>query len=253
MKINFSILAIALLACLPASSATWNDAYGQGANADDSLISAAGIPLAVIQSVQSNSVYHITSAKASGNPRIDSVWIKPDLTGCTVRWYTATNFWTIGSNETAGATTVWLNSTNSGMATNDLVVVHHTSSDSYQLAVISGNATSASGLVSTNAAGYNQIKLFNTVSNAITGANNALGVPGDRIWKLALIRSITPFTLQNVTNDVAAPWGNWWALSVKGNPLSFGGPVGKPSALVLTYSNAAEIAISGDYYVRQRR
>lgn len=238
-----ALCAVALVNA--ATAATWNDAYGMGNNANDWLISGSGVDTAVVQSVHSNALYYITSAKSDGAPRISSVLIKPDSTPGTLKWYQATNVWTIGSNETAGATAAWLVGTNAGMATNDILVLQHVQSDSYQFNIVSGNATSATGLISTNAAGYNRIKLFNTVSNAITA--------GDKLWKMTATQTLTPLSLQNVTNDVAAPWGNWWALATRNGPITYGGAIGKPGLLVLTFSNSAGLFVQGDYYVRQRR
>jgi hypothetical protein len=245
MKKLLSLFVPCVLFVASSPAATWNDQYGLGNNADDWLLSGSGVPFTVVQSVQSNSLYYITSAKASGAPRISSVWVKPDLTPGTLNWYTPTNTWTLASNATAGATTLWLTSTNSQMATNDLLVFQNVASDAYQLLIVSGNATDARGTVSTNALGQVQVKVFNAISNAV--------VAGDKLYKMALQQSITPLSSQNITNDTAVAWGNWWQLATRAAPIQYGGRIGVPSALVMTFSNAAGMTVQGDYYVRQRR
>src|SRR5262245_11650712 len=246
MKKFFAIVLLSLLALAGSlRAATWNDSYGMGKNANDWLISGAGVPLAVISSVQSNSLYYITSAKSDGAPRISQIWIKPDLTAGTLGFYIATNLLTLASNQPAGTNILWIAGTNAVLATNDLLVLQNVASDSYQLLVLGGGSTTATGLAYTNAAGYTGVKLWTTPTNTI--------VAGDRLWKLALVQSITPLAIQNFTNDLVAPWGNFWPLNTRATTLAFGGRLGIPSAIVMTYSNSAGLLLNGDYYVRQRR
>lgn len=239
-------IACAVLACVSVHAASWNDNFGLG-NSGNSAFSIGGAPLSVITSVRSNSVYVVTSDSANGAPSFDSVWIKPDLTGCSLDFWTATNSLTVASNGAAGDTTVWLVASNltggayTTLATNDLLV-YKGAGDTYQVVVLSGNATSSQGVVTSNSLGQVQIKLFNALSNAPAA--------GDKIYKMAARFSVNPFTLQNVTNDVAVPWGQWWQLSTRAAPLRLVGEIGEPSVISLTVSNSGGLFTSGSYIRR---
>lgn len=250
---TLNLIALCLTLFTPhahAAAGDWNYAYGQGNVSDDWLISGCSIPLAVIQSVQSNSQYYITSAKSSGSPRIDQIWFKNDMLSGTIRFYTATNVWTCASNQPAGTNIIWLTETNSAMATNDLLVFRSVSGDSYQLLVVSGNATDYAGTVYTNSSGYVGIKVFTTPTNAI--------VAGDFLYKMSLQQSFNPLGMGIVTNQidnvVGDHFGQWLSLGAKQGPLvSFRAQSGLPAMIVMTYSNSGVFQVVGDYYVRQRR
>lgn len=230
----------------------WNYAYGQGNVSDDWLISGCSIPLAVVTSVHSNAQYYITSAKASGAPRLDQIWFKTDTLGSTIRFYTATNVWTCASNQPAGTNIIWLTETNSAMATNDILVYRDVAADSYQMMIVSGNATDAFGTVFTNASGYVGIKVFNTPTNTIKA--------DDKLYKMALQQSLNPLGMGIITNQINAVvgdhFGQWLALGTRTGPLfSFRANSGLPSMVVMTTSNASGgmFQAVGDYFVRQRR
>ncbi len=242
-------LATALLLCAPtpAPAATYYDGYNIGYQGDDAF-SGAGAPLGVTGSVNSNSVYYITSPRGSGAPRITSVLAKTELTAGTLKFYISTNVLTCASNQPANTNIIWLTSTNSTLATNDLLVLHNAASDGLSLLVLSGNAADAGGLVYTNAAGYNGVKVF-------TGSTNAI-VAGDKLYKMTSLVSITPLAEYRMTNGIISPWGGWLQLNDlnggTGAPLGLVGRAGWPTATVLTYSNAGSMFISGDYYRRPR-
>ncbi len=228
-----------------ASAANWNDSFGVGDGAGNGYFSASGVNLAVIASVRSNSLYVVLGGRSAlGSPRINAgVFIKPDLTGCLLDWWTSTNTWTCASNQPAGTNIIWLTTTNLGLATNDVLVLEQ-QDGTEQVLILSGNATDLAGLVYTNAAGYNGVKVFTTPTNTIAA--------GDTIHKMALKQQLLPFGLQNVTNDVAAPWGQWWGVSTRAFPLVYYGTVGKPSVLMLNYSNAAGLFVGGDFKRREQ-
>lgn len=238
MKTLISLLVFAV-SLFTANAASWNDAYGLGDGEGSGYFSASGAPLAVVGSVQSNTVYvSLGGPSALGAPLVDSVWIKPDLTGCTLSLYVATNYWLCASNQPAGTNIVWLTSTNTGLSTNDLLVLQNSSGVS-QLVILGGGSTDAGGLVYTNSSGYVGVKLWNTPTNSISA--------NDKLYKLALRQQFTPLTFQNLTNDIVAPWGNWWAMATRSAPLKFYGSLGVPSVLALTYSNSAGILVNGSF------
>ncbi len=248
MKFNRIVAALSLLLALvaaPARAADWNSGYGMGGT-DEYQFSGSGVPFSVVTSVHSNAVYYITSANNSGGARIDRVLTKSDLTGFNLDFYVATNSWTCASNQPAGTNIIWLTSTNNAMATND-VLVFRGSGESYQLLIVSGNATDARGTVYTNASGYVGIKVFNTPTNVVTA--------GDTIYKMARLTRFNPLSDYTVTNVVPSPWANWLNLNLLtgGDGINLRGKVGSPTALVMTYSNAGSLYLSGDYFVRQRR
>jgi hypothetical protein len=245
MKIK-SLIALVLLIitafALPSQAATWNTAPGHG---DDGYgyFSASGVPLAVVASVKSNSTYVVVGGRAAlGAPLVQSVWVKPDFVSGTLDFYTSTNTWTCASNQPAGTNIIWLVGTNSGLATNDVLVLEH-GDGTTQLLLLSGNATDAGGLVYSNSYAVG-VKVWNTPTNTITA--------GDKLHKMALRQSFEPLKLQNVTNDVAVPWGNWWQVATRAAPLQFYGNVGSPTAVVLTYSNAASIYVQGAFKRREQ-
>ncbi len=242
-------LGAVLLAPAPAGAADWGSSFGIPNPADDSLIGGSGVNLAVIPSVQSNSLWYVTSAHSAGAPRIDNIWFRNDFLSGTLNYYIATNFWTCSSNQPAGTNILWLSTTNSGLATNDLLVLQNTIQDSYQLIVLGGGATDGASLVYTNALGENGVKLWNTPTNIVS--------VGDKLWKLARVQTFTPLGMGLVTNQISAVTGDhfqqWLKLGGKELPLQFRGRTGIPSAVVMTYSNTAGLFVTGDYYVRPRR
>lgn len=251
---GLKLLGLATLAlltlCLPptAAGADWNNAYGMGNPADDWAFSGTGVPLSVVPGVQSNAVYYVTSASSSGIASVRNVWFKND-TLSSLNWYVSTNSWQCASNQPAGTNLLWLSTTNSGLATNDILVLQSRASDSYQLLVLSGNATSSSGLVATNALGQNLIKVFNTPSNTITA--------GDTIHKMALVASFTPLSMGVVTNQINAVPGDhvnqWLKFGGKETVIPFRARFGLPALMVLNTSNSAGLYLEGEYFVRPRR
>lgn len=244
MKKLFSVIlfVVALFALTSsASAATWNTPYGIGDGNGEGYFSASGVPFSVISSVRSNSVYCILGGpKALGSPLVQSIWIKPDLAAGTLDFFVPTNSWTCASNQPAGTNVIWLTSTNSGLATNDVCVIQHADGTA-QMLVIGGNASS-SGLLTTNSLGYNAVQSFNSVSNAIQ--------PNDVLYKMALRRSITPFTLQNVTNDVAVQSGQWWQIATRAGAMTFNGVLGGPTLISMTGSNnttGGGLLLDGNY------
>lgn len=247
-----SLLALVLcIGAIASRAADWNQAYGMGNNSDDWLFSGCGVPFTVVTSVHSNANYYITSAKASGAPRIETIWLKTDLGAATLKLYTPTNVWTCASNQPAGTNIIWLTETNSSMATNDVLVFRDVASDSYQMLIVSGNATDYAGTVYTNASGYVGIKVFNTPTNTIEA--------GDIIYKMAVVNNFTPLAMGIMTNQINAVvgdhFGQWLKFGTKEAGFSFRGPQGLPLLTVITASNAAApcVHLIGDYYVRQRR
>jgi len=235
------IFALSVLVCASTvHAASWNDAPGLG-NSGNSVFSMSGVQQAVITSVRSNSVYIITSDSAAGSPSFDSVWVKPDLSGGALAFWSATNSWVCASNQPAGTNIIWLTTTNNAMASNDVLVLK-TAGDVYQMLVVSGNATDATGLVYTNALGQVGIKVFTTPTNTITAL--------DKVYKMAVRLSVDPLALQNVTNDVAAPWGQWWQVATRAAALQYVGEIGEPAMVSLTYSNAGGLFVSGRYLRR---
>lgn len=253
-----TLLSIALpIASPPEAKAatTWNAAYGMGNSADGAYFTGNGVPLAVVASVQSNSLYYITSAFASGAPNIDQVLLKADTIAATLNFYQATQTFNIASNIAAGDTSLWLAGTNSGLATNDLLALQD-QNDSYQLLILGGGATTASGLISTNAAGYNQIKFWNAISNAATATASG-GAPASKLYKLTRVATFTPLAITTLTNGTGISTflsqGQWLPLAPTpaGPFIGFRGPRGFPTATVLTYSNAAGLMVNGEYKVRR--
>jgi hypothetical protein len=254
--VTLSIITLSITSP-PASAQNWARAYGQGNNnGTDNRFTGAGIPLAVVQSVQSNSFYFITSPKAAGSPTIDGVIFKTDTLAGTVRYYVATNSWLIASNSPnisgASSNILWLQSTNAGLSTNDILVHQDVLNDTLQMTILSGNATDSAGLVYTNALGECAIKIFNTITN--------LPLRGDKIWKMTLVESWTPLGIASLTNSAIyvtniSPVTPFWplALSATGPYIRFSGPQSVPTMLVLTCSNTASLHVEGNYGIIPRR
>jgi hypothetical protein len=239
-------IAAVIIAPLVASAASWSDRFGMGAPgnaADDNTIGGSGAPLAVLPSVQSNSLYYVTSAKPIGAPRISKVWLNQDFIGGTVKFYVATNQWICASNQPAGTNIIWLTTTNNTLATNDFLVIRNVTTDGYQLMVCGGGSTDATSAVYSNSVGHVAIKVWNPPTNAIA--------PGDILYKLTVQQTYTPLAMGSVTNQLAAipavHFGDWVTLGQKENPISFAGRAGWPSAIVMTYSNTAALQVYGDY------
>lgn len=240
------ILALMIFALtFSAPAASWNDAVGMGSSGDQ-IFSGFGTPLSVVSSVISNSTYYVASAKGDGTPRVTQLLTKNDLTGYNLDFYSGTNVWLCASNQPAGTNIIWLTTTNSMMATNDILVLRTASSDSYQVLVAGGGSTDATGLVYTNSAGYVGIKVWNTPTNTVTA--------GDQLYKMARLVRFNPLSDHTVTNVVLSPWGNWLNLNNLGadTPLTVSGRAGWPFAVIANYSNAASIYVSGEYYRRPR-
>ncbi len=244
-------------------AATWNDAYGMGvANGlEDWRYTISGVPFAVITSVQSNTVYGITSCRPGIPASIEDISFKTDLcaSGAALKFWVATNMWRFSSNGTAGATTFWLSTTNSQMASNDICVVRDVANDCYQMIVISGNATDYAGTVSTNALGEVQVKTFNAISNAITA--------GDELYKMTAVFTVNPLTITSITNAVpligAYPtnantcFSQWLPLTFNalgggGTGVKFRARGGLPAMVTLTYSNAGGLLFATEYLRRPR-
>lgn len=225
------------LAPMESSAATWNDFYGIGNPQDQFSFSGSGAPLGVIGSVQSNTLYYITSAYASGQPQIKQIWTRADNLAATLNFYVATNSYELTNNGAAGTNVLSLSSTN-GLGSGDLVVVRNMSStypDAYQLLVVSNN--SAFALVT-----------YNGITNGYSA--------GDRVYKLALRQSFTPAAMNTVTNTMGllgVPVGQWIRFGSGDVPFQFNGTMGYPTVVTLTYSNAAGLHVTGDYYARPRR
>jgi hypothetical protein len=250
-KASFAALFVSFVSfcASPAGAATWNSYYGQGNLGDDPLFSQAGVPLSVITSVQSNSLYAITSAAVSGAARLRSILVKTDQTNATFKFYVATNTYTIASNAALATNILWITSTNQGIATNDLFVYRDVANDSYQLLIVSGNATDAGGLVYTNASGYNAIKFFTTPTNAPAA--------GDLLYQMRPQLTLTPCAETRVVANLTtapAPMYQWLQLNdiSPSWPLDLSAKVGLPSLSVLTISNAGGLFISGEYFKRPR-
>lgn len=215
--------------------AAWVDAYGFGDGGGSSFFSARGNTIGVVGSVISNTVYTIHGGPAAaGNPLVQSVFIKQDSVAGALEWWHATNTWTVASNGALATNIIWLTTTNTGMATNDLIVYQDSANS--QLTLIGGGATSASGLFITNALGQCGVKVWNNVSNVVAGA---------KLYKMTRIQSLTPLTMQNVTNDTPAPFGNWFQVATRAAPKQFYGRLGYPSLLTMSYSNSADINVDG--------
>lgn len=240
MKLLKSIGICAMLFAASISfGANWNTPYGSGDGDGGGYFSATGIPFTAIPNVQSNTSYVVLGGPTSlGAPLFEQIWLKPDLVAGTLSFYVPTNTWTIGSNSVAGTNQIWLTSTNLGLATNDICVIQH-GSGAAQMVIVGGSASS-SGLVATNAAGYNLVNLFNNITNAVT--------VGDKLYKMALRSpALTPVSMQNVTNDLPVQTGQWWMIATRAAPLKIYGTVGYPNLLALTYSNSAGLFTSGSF------
>ncbi len=240
-------IAIAVaLAASPLTAATWNDAVGMG-NAGDQIFTGPGTPITVIGSVLSNSTYYIAGARGDGTPRFTAMLSKCDLTGHNVDFLVATNTWICASNQPAGTNIIWLTGTNSVMATNDLIVLRNVTTDSYQLLVVGGGTTEATGTVITNSTGV-AFKVWTTPTNTITS--------GDIIYKMTRLTRLNPFADFGITNRVLSPWGNWLTpldpLATGLYPIPIAGRAGYPLVTMMNYSNAGSILVSGEYYRRPR-
>lgn len=226
--------AILLLFVLTsAQAATWNDLHGMGG--DDAAFGGCGAPIAVVTSVHSNALYWIANGNA-GATCWERVLVKSDLPGFAVDFYVATNSWLLASNQMAGTNILWLSTTNAGLATNDLLAY---AGAALQLTILSGNATDAAGLVTTNALGQCAVKIFNPLTNAVTA--------GEAILKLARVQRFNPLSDHAITNKVISPLGNWLNLSdlYNGQSINLQAKAGQLSAIVMTYSNAAGLQIAG--------
>lgn len=246
MKTRIFIATILALA-LPLSAATWNTSRGMGNPNDSWTFTGDGTPMTVIGSVQSNSLYYITSAKSTGEPQLDEIYVATDALANTFRFYIATNSWTVASNSaTPGTNAIWITSTNLTMATNDFFVLQNVASDSYQLLVL-GGGSSASGLHATNALGQNCVRFYNTTTNQV--------LANDKLYKMAQVQTYTPLGLAQQTNEVTAGGviGTVMRLGGSKMPITFSSFGGSPTAVILTYSNAASLQVNGEYYVRPRR
>jgi hypothetical protein len=238
-------IAAALLAVASVHAASWNDAFGIGGSAYGSPVFAgSGQTLAVVQSVRSNTLYYVTSDSAPGAPTFNTIWIKPDLTGCLLDFWIPTNTLTVASNGAAGDTTIWLVASNATggnyttLATNDLLV-YKGAGDVYQVVILSGTSTTSQGVVGSNSLGQVQIKLFNGLTNA--------PAVGDTIYKLARIQQFLPLTLHNMTNNLVSPWGTFWSLETDATPLRFSGKQGLPAVISLNFSNSSGLYVNGQY------
>lgn len=220
-----------LLAVAGAGAATWNDSYGMGNVSDDWLITGSGVPFTAIGSVQSNSLYYVTSAKASGAPRLGWLWVQSDLLASTLGYYVATATYSVASNGIAGTNVINITSTN-GLGNGDILVYRHVATDTYQMLVNSNN--SALALVT-----------YNALSNA-PAANDVL-------YKMTRVANFNPLQMHAVTNQVIRPLAELIPFGVSSKPVELTGELGLPSLTVLTYSNAGGLFITGDYFVRPRR
>jgi hypothetical protein len=231
----------------------WNWAYGMGNLSDDPLFSGSGQTNSVRGNVLSNCMYYITSAAASGAPRIGSVLLKEDSTPGTCTFYVATNSFIIASNSAAAtggysSNVLWLTGTNSAMATNDIMVYQNLQNDSYQLYIPGGGGTEATGTWYTNALGQVGVKSW------ITLTNNAQA--GDKLWKMMPV--FTFIQEYSMTNGIITPYASWLQMNnlngaaMNGQALNLAGHIGVPSMILLTYSNTANLFVSGDYYRRTR-
>jgi hypothetical protein len=230
-----ALIALALIVSA-ANAATWNKATGNG---DDGYgyFSAAGIPLTVIGSVRSNTVYTVVGSRAAlGAPLVDSIWVKTDLAAAALEFWVPTNTWTCASNQPAGTNQIWLTTTNAGLATNDLLVLEHQDGTA-QLLVLGGGTTDAAGLVGSNSLAQTLVKFWTTPTNAITA--------GDKLHKLALRSSFEPLKMHAITNTVGTPFGNWLAMAHQNVPLKLYGNIGLPVVVSLSYSNAASLKTDG--------
>lgn len=232
------ILSSAICIGLPAQAASWNSGYGMGNYSDDWLFGGAGVPLAVVASVQSNSLYYITSAAASGAPQIQGVWFKSDTLSSTLDYYIATNTYTVFSNSlVTGTNLISLDSTN-GLGNGDILVLRTLADDNYQF------------LINSNSSSSNLIVMQFTT--------NALAV-GDKVYKMTKVQTFDPLKMASVTNQfgaiagVSGGVGQWWSFPSLNNPMIFQSKIGLPSMLVLTYSNAASLQVFGQYLPRARR
>jgi hypothetical protein len=252
-------LAAALLVAASTHAASWNDAFGIGGSGS-AVFSGSGQTLSVLQSVRSNSLYYITSHNAPGAPVYDSILFKSDLIAGTIDFWVPTNALTVASNGAAGDTTVWLVSSNlSGgnyttLATNDVLVYTSLTGPTYQMVVLSGNATSSQGVVTSNSLSQVQIKLFNALTNAPAA--------GDVIYKMARVQQFTPMGFAGLTNlfsfwaygtNTVGAINQWLPLAptLQSPPITFTGPVGAPSLVTSTFSNSAGLFVQGHYQKRQ--
>jgi len=239
-----TIVATLAIGTVTARAATWNNVFGIGnPGGQDLTIGGAGALLSVVPSVRSNTIYHVTSASGQGAPFIDRVWLQNDFVSGNVDFLVGTNSWVCASNQPAGTNIIWLTATNNAMATNDVLVLQTVGSDSYQILLVSGNATDAFGTVYSNALGQVGFKVWNTPTNTISR--------GDIIWKMALQQRFTPLSMGSVTNQIlpipAVHFGDWVVLGPKENPIKFTGRSGVPSAIMMSYSNAADMQIVGQF------
>ncbi len=250
--IKLIIFALSVLVCASqVHAASWNDATGIG-NSGNSIFSMQGAQFTVIPSVRSNTHYVVTSDSAAGAASFDSILIRPDDTAGKLEGWTATNTFLVASNGSAGDSNVWLVASNTtggtytALATND-VLVYRGANDVYQMVVLCGSATGSQGVITSNALGQVQIKLWNNLTNA--------PVAGDKIYKMVPRLSLIPFTLQNVTNDVAAPWSQYWFLATRASPFTFVGEIGEPAMLSMSLSNGLYAGTNGIFvsgrYVRR--
>lgn len=255
MKAPICLLSLCL-ALLPLASPaqTWNRAYGMGNASDAWSFSGSGVPYGVVANVLSNNVYYITSAKASGDPLIDRVLLKSDLAAGTLDFYAAnTNTYTVASNGvmigSASTNVIWLQGTNAGLATNDLLVYQSIGSDDYQLTVLGGGSTTASGLVATNSLGQCAVKIWNGLTNA--------PATGDIIYRMTRILRVNPLAENTITNKVLTPSSSWLNLNDltggSAQPLNLKAQQGTPTLLINTYGTSGSLFVSGEYFVRPRR
>lgn len=244
--------AVAMLVTAGLHAASWNDAFGIGGSGNP-VFAGSGQTLAVVTSVRSNSLYFVTSHNAPGAPVFENIAFRADTLSAAVELWVPTNTLTVASNGAAGDTTVWLVSSNTSggtyttLATNDVLVYASLAGPTYQTVILSGNATSAQGVVTSNALGQVQIKLFNALTNA-PAAN-------DVIYKMARVQTFSPLTFAGMTNS--APYSNMtglgagqWVplqLSPTAPPITFSGNVGAPALVTMTFSNAAGLHVTGSY------
>jgi len=249
MKTKLSNFIAAVMAAVfsiflltPAGAATWNTSLGMGNPADDWLFSGTGQLNGHVANNRSNTIYYITSAKSSGAPKVTSLQCWTDATRPFIEAWVATNTWTCASNQPAGTNTLWLSSTNSGLTTNDVLVLRDVANDCYQLVTLD-----AVLLKLTNSAGHNGISLLTVTSNTITA--------GDMLYKMARTQVINPgFWYQSDygTNLLNGTKTNYYTLA-PGQFIS--GPQGLPTMVSIFATNHAAcwLTVAGEYYVRPRR
>jgi hypothetical protein len=246
MKHILTTLAFAIALCAaPAPGATWNDAFGMGNPSDDSLFNGAGVLNGTVGNNRTNFLYYVTSAKSSGAPRICGMQFWSDATRPFAEVWVPTNAWTCISNQPAGTNTLWLQQTNSGITTNDLLIHRDVNNDCYQLVMLGGDAGSGA-LKLTNAAGHNGISLLTATTNPITS--------GDVVYKLTRVQQITPtlvYPLGGVTTNAAgAVITNYFKL-----PQVISGRQGLPLMVGIFATNPAVcwMNVQGEYILRPRR